>query len=333
MSVGVADSVDTADSWAGVDTLVVHTGPVGGAVTVQDTLRSAGEVRVSEVSWYAGTGSGSLLRPALSIGATGCWVAGIDYSSLCGRGGRDPPTLSERISIVSRRTSTYRVVVHNLTFSIWTTGSWTGVDTFLPDTGQVAGTVWVDAALRSAVRRNSDIVGQAGTGRHPPGDVVLALREGTTGRGVAGINILLGYNIDGWRRLHLDTVTEGVSCVTRRTLTDGVVVGDLTPGVVTTGPWAGVNTLLVDAGSELTTVRAHHTLWPAVGRVALISRDAGADTDSVHLSVLTVGSAGVWIAGVRDDWPGRGWRDQSTGRGGVSCVSLVAGTDRVVVPH
>ena len=121
--------------------------------------------------------------------------------------------------------------------------------------------------------------------------------------------------------------------VSWRTLTDGVVIGHLTPGIITTGAWAGVNTLLVDAGSELVTVRAHHTLWPTVRRVALISRDTGADTDSVHLSVLTVGTAGVGVTGIRDDWLGRGWRDESTGGGGVSCVSLVTGTDRIVVPH
>ena len=76
------------------------------------------------------------------------------------------------------------------------------------------------------------------------------------------------------------------------------MVGDLAPGVVTTGPGTGVDTFLVDAGSELVTVRAHYTLWPTVRRVALISRDTGADTDSVHLSVLTVGTAGIGITGV-----------------------------------
>ena len=121
--------------------------------------------------------------------------------------------------------------------------------------------------------------------------------------------------------------------VSWRTLTDGVVIGHLTPGIITTGAWAGVNTLLVDAGSQLTTVRADHTLRPAVGRVALISRDAGADTDSVHLSVLTVGTAGVRVTGVRDHGRGLGRRDESTGGGGVSCVSLVTAADRVVVPH
>ena len=111
------------------------------------------------------------------------------------------------------------------------------------------------------------------------------------------------------------------------------MVGDLAPGVVTTGPGTGVDTFLVDAGSELVTVRAHYTLRPTVRRVALISRDTGADTDSVHLSVLTVGTTGVGVTGVRDDWRGWWWRNQSTGRGGISCVSLVTGADRIVVPH
>ena len=111
------------------------------------------------------------------------------------------------------------------------------------------------------------------------------------------------------------------------------MVGDLTPGIVTTGPGTGVHTLLVDAGSQLTTVRADHTLRPAVGRVALISRDAGADTHSVHLSVLTVGTTGVRVTRVRDHRGGLRWRDESAGRGGVPCVSLVTAADRVVVPH
>ena len=55
-------------------------------------------------------------------------------------------------------------------------------------------------------------------------------------------------------------IDERVSIVSRRTLTAGVVVGDLTPGVVTTGPKAGVITFVVDAGSKLVTVRVVLTL-------------------------------------------------------------------------
>ena len=60
VSVGVTDGIDPTHSWAGINTLVVDTGSVGGAVSVHDTLRSAGQVGVSKVSWDTGAGSGSL---------------------------------------------------------------------------------------------------------------------------------------------------------------------------------------------------------------------------------------------------------------------------------
>jgi len=53
VSVGVADSIDATHSWTGVNTLVVDTSSIGGAVCVEDTLWSAGQVRVTKVSWNA----------------------------------------------------------------------------------------------------------------------------------------------------------------------------------------------------------------------------------------------------------------------------------------
>ena len=215
-----------------------------------------------------------------------------------------------------------------MTLGVWSTRSWTGVNTFLSDTGSVAGAVWVDGTLRSTVGRDPDIVGQTGAGRHLAVHAVLTLGEGAAGGGVAGIDVLL----DDHGLLHLDAVTEGVSGVSRRTLADGVVVDDLTPGVVATSPRTGVDTLLVDAGRELVTVRADHTLWPAVRRVALVAWDTGTHTDTIDLPVLTVGTTGIRVAGVgRLDRRRR--RDEGTGGGGVSCVSRVAGADGIVVPH
>ena len=123
---------------------------------------------------------------------------------------------------------------------------------------------------------------------------------------LAGINTLLVDAGQKGRTMSIEdtlwpAVTEGVSGVARGTMTDGDVVGNMTPGIDTTGPWAGVNTLLVDTGSLLVTVRADHTLWPTVGRVALISRYAVADTNSVLLPMLTVGSAGVGVTRVIND--------------------------------
>ena len=111
------------------------------------------------------------------------------------------------------------------------------------------------------------------------------------------------------------------------------MVGHLTPGIVATGAWAGVHTLLIDAGCQLTTVRAHHTLWSAVWRIALISRHTGTDTHTIDLSVLAVGAAGVWVAGIQVH-RSRRWRgNQGAGRGGVSFISRVAGADGIVIAN
>ena len=70
--------------------------------------------------------------------------------------------MAEWISIISRQTSTIYTMVDILTFSIWSTRSWTRVDTFLTDTGQVTGAVQVDAALWPTARWVSDRVGKTG---------------------------------------------------------------------------------------------------------------------------------------------------------------------------
>ena len=78
VSVGVTHGVDTTDARARVHALVVDACSVGGTVSVEDTLGPAGEVGVSEVARDASTGSGSGPGPALSVGATGCRVTGIN---------------------------------------------------------------------------------------------------------------------------------------------------------------------------------------------------------------------------------------------------------------
>ena len=76
------------------------------------------------------------------------------------------------------------------------------------------------------------------------------------------------------------------------------MVGHLTPGIIATGARAGIHTLLVYAGCQLTAVRADHTLWSAVWRITLISGHTGTDTHTIDLSVLAVGAAGVRVTGV-----------------------------------
>ena len=67
MSVGVAHSIDTTHSWTRIHTLVVDTSSVSWTVSVEDTLRSASQVRITKVTWDAGTSACSLLGFALSI--------------------------------------------------------------------------------------------------------------------------------------------------------------------------------------------------------------------------------------------------------------------------
>ena len=63
---------------AGVDTLVSETGSVRGTVGVDDTLRSAGYVRVSEVLRDTLTGRSVSLFAADCVGPTGRGVTGVD---------------------------------------------------------------------------------------------------------------------------------------------------------------------------------------------------------------------------------------------------------------
>ena len=126
------------------------------------------------------------------------------------------------------------------------------------------------------------------------------------------------------------TAAEGISLVADIAGTDGIVVGDPTFGIEPTEAGTGISTLLLDTGSALTTLRAHQTLGPAVGRRADHSWLTGADTHSVAFSELTGGTAGVGVTrvrGLRDDWTER---EESALSDGISCVAHQAGAHRLV---
>ena len=69
--------VEAAHTRAGVDTVLVDAGEAGDAVAVDDTLRPAAAVRVSEVVWPAAANAGAASHLGVSIGAAGVRVAGI----------------------------------------------------------------------------------------------------------------------------------------------------------------------------------------------------------------------------------------------------------------
>ena len=71
VAVGVAHSIDAAHAGAGVHTLVVDTGSVGGAVGIEDTFWATCQVGVTKVSWDTGAGSSPGSGSAVSIRAAG----------------------------------------------------------------------------------------------------------------------------------------------------------------------------------------------------------------------------------------------------------------------
>ena len=69
--------VEAAHTRAGVDTVLVDAGEAGDAVAVDDTLRPAAAVRVSEVVWPAAADTGAASDLSISVGAARVWIAGI----------------------------------------------------------------------------------------------------------------------------------------------------------------------------------------------------------------------------------------------------------------
>ena len=67
-----------------VNTLGSQTGSVRGTVGVDNTLRSAGDMGVSEVLWDTLTGCSISLSAAHCVGPTGRGVTGVDIFNLGG---------------------------------------------------------------------------------------------------------------------------------------------------------------------------------------------------------------------------------------------------------
>ena len=69
--------IESTDAGAGVDTVLVDAGQAGHTVAVDDALRSAAAVGISEVVRPAATDTGAASHLSVSIGATGVRVTGI----------------------------------------------------------------------------------------------------------------------------------------------------------------------------------------------------------------------------------------------------------------
>ena len=146
--------VDTACSWAGVHTLGVDTGQLGGTVVAQQTLRLTSNQRVtcntSKVQKWTSLTAGltlvvsdtlthslATLDQAVSVTAARVWLTGLRRSrSRRRRSHHLWGTPGERISDCSRRTATDGVVVSDLAESPHPASAGTRVDTLLSDAGE-----------------------------------------------------------------------------------------------------------------------------------------------------------------------------------------------------
>ena len=217
------------------------------------------------------------------------------------------------------------MVLHN-TLCIWSTRSRAWVNTFFVETGFVAGTFCIDGAFWPAVGWHSDVVWLTSAGSN-----LIALSAGGEGS-TRGWAARVDRNRSWWRSSddHLGTLAEWIASETRGALAHRVMVGDLTSCIVSTNTRAGIDTFLVDAGGEMTTIRADHTLGSAGWWGALVGGQTRANTHSIDFTMLAVWTTGVGITWISVNH-NRRWRNQCTSRYRVSFISTVACTDGIVI--
>ena len=71
--------IESTDPRAGIDTVLVDAGQTGDTVAVDDTLRPAAAVGISEVFWPAAADTGAASDLSISVGAARVWIAGISW--------------------------------------------------------------------------------------------------------------------------------------------------------------------------------------------------------------------------------------------------------------
>ena len=105
-----------------------------GTLRVDETLRSAPDIRVSNVVLDTPAGPGSVPGAALSVGPAGRGVAGVD-DLRPGDDLREERTAGERVSAVAGGAGADGVVIDCGTAGVVATGSDTGVATLLSYAG------------------------------------------------------------------------------------------------------------------------------------------------------------------------------------------------------
>ena len=252
-------SITAAEAWTGVNTVLVSALLVCRAVSIDDTFRPAGHIRITKVVGDAATGSGSSLLAADSIVTAWRWVARINYFCswwVCWLG----VTGREGVTNISRVTLADGVVVVYGAGGVGTTHTRTGVSTLVVDACLVGGAVGIDCALMLTFN-----IGISLKTRQTDACSCLVpfptLCVDSTGRWVARINDLWANGSCWWP----STLTEWISDVALVADADGHMVSHVAICVYTTEARAWVLALSSDASLVRGAVRVDDTLWPAVG--------------------------------------------------------------------
>lgn len=95
------------------------------------------------------------------------------------------------------------------------------------------------------------------------------------------------------------TPYEGIADKAGRTAADRIMIGDLTPCILTTSAWTWVLASLIDACFVEWTFWAGRTFWPACRRSANVIDQASANGHIVEFATLTVRTARRWTAWIR----------------------------------
>ena len=142
--------MDSTGAGAGVSALLLHTGQVVGALSVDKTLRPTAHIGVTNVIRDASAGPCSLSCGALSICTTRCRVAGVNDLRSC-YNFRYERTPRERVSSVTHWAVTDGIVIDCSASCIVATCSNAWVTALVLDTSFVAWTFGIQDTFRSTV--------------------------------------------------------------------------------------------------------------------------------------------------------------------------------------
>lgn len=226
----ITERIDATGVWAWVNTFLICTCQVSGAVRIDDALRSALHIWITKVSREASTERSVVLDFTICIDSTGIGVTWINWYI------RLQSTGCKRITNESIRAAAQWVVADHTALSLISTYTNAWVNTLPVNACTTQRTVRVDGTFCLASKVwVSKVARKART--HCPVFHNLTFGVWST------------WSRDAWIRWSTDwfTANEGIACHAARAGAQGIVVDHLTDGINATGTWTRINTPLVVA--------------------------------------------------------------------------------------